>query len=44
MMGKHMLKNIRVAIVAVLACGLIGVVSSGVAAAADDRFESIFDG
>ena len=44
MMGKHMLKNIRVAIVAVLACGLIGVASSGSAAAADDGFESIFDG
>ena len=32
------------AIVAVLACGLIGVASPGLAAAADEGFESIFDG
>ncbi len=44
MMGKHMLKNIRVAIVAVLAAGLIGVATPELAEAADDGFESIFDG
>ena len=44
MMGKHMLKNIRVAIVAVLAAGLIGIVTPELADAADDGFESIFDG
>ena len=48
MMGKQMLKNIRrgvrAATVLLAVTGLIGAVTAGTARAADDGFESIFDG